>query len=95
MGYFTLRPDLATQELCTIIFPWGKYSYLCLPMGASNASDIFQAKMGSLFQDLEHVRAYIDDLLIISYSTYEDHLDKLGKVLQRLQERGLRINAPK
>ena len=66
-----------------------------LPMGASNAPDIFQAKMGSLFQDLEHVRAYIDDLLIISCNTYEDHLDKLGKVLQRLQEKGLRINAPK
>ena len=51
--------------------------------------------MGSLFQDLEYVRAYIDDLLIISNSTYEDHLDKLGKVLQRLQDKGLRINAPK
>ena len=66
-----------------------------LPMGASNAPDIFQAKMGSLFQDLEYVRAYIDDLLIISCNTYEDHLDKLGKVLQRLQEKGLCINAPK
>jgi hypothetical protein len=95
MGYYTLRLDLATQEICTIIFPWGKYSYLRLPMGASNAPDIFQAKMGSLFQDLEHVRAYLDDLLIISCNTYEDHLDKLGKVLQRLQEKGLRINAPK
>ena len=28
MGYYTLRLDLATQELCTIISPWGKYSYL-------------------------------------------------------------------
>ena len=64
-------------------------------MGASNAPDIFQAKMGTLFQDLEYVRAYLDDLLIISCSTFEDHLDKLGKVLHRLQEKGLRINAPK
>ena len=51
--------------------------------------------MEVLFQDLEYVRAYIDDLLIISCNTYEDHLDKLGKVLQRLQEEGLRINTPK
>jgi hypothetical protein len=51
--------------------------------------------MGTLFKDLEYVRAYIDDLLILSSSTFEDHLDKLGKVLQRLQEKGLRINAPK
>ena len=95
MGYYTLRLDLATQELCTIIFPWGKYSYLWLPMGASNTHNIFQAKMGSLFQDLEFVRAYLGDLLIISCNTYEDHLDKLDKVLHRLQEKGLRINAPK
>ena len=62
-------------------------------MGCCNAPDIFQAKMGSLFQDLEYVRAYIDDLLILSCSTFEDHLDKLGKVLQRLQEdKGLHIN---
>ena len=26
MGYYTLRLDLSTQRLCTIIFPWGKYS---------------------------------------------------------------------
>ena len=95
MGYYTLRLDLSTSDMCTIIFPWGKYSYQRLPMGASNAPDIFQAKMGSLFQDLEFVRAYLDDLLIISSSTFEDHLDKLGKVLQRLQDKGLRINAPK
>ena len=95
MGYYTLRLDLATSEMCTIIFPWGKYSYQRLPMGASNAPDVFQAKMGTLFQDLEYVRAYIDDLLILSSSTFEDHLDKLGQVLQHLQEKGLRINAPK
>jgi len=95
MGYYTLRLDLTTSDMCTIIFPWGKYSYQRLPMGASNAPDVFQAKMGTLFQDLEYVRAYIDDLLILSSSTFEDHLDKLGKVLQRLQEKGLRINAPK
>jgi len=30
---------------------------------------------------LEYVRAYIYDLLILSSSTFEDHLDKLGQVL--------------
>ena len=50
--------------------------------------------MTSLSQDLQFVRAYLDDLLIISCNIYEDHLDKLGNVLQRLQEKGSRINAP-
>ena len=64
-------------------------------MGCCNAADIFQAKMGSLFQDLEYLRAYVDDLLILSCSTFEDHVDKLGKVLQSLQDKGLRINVSK
>jgi hypothetical protein len=27
MGYYTIRLDPDTSKLCTIIFPWGKYSY--------------------------------------------------------------------
>jgi hypothetical protein len=27
MGYYTIRLDPAASEMCTIIFPWGKYSY--------------------------------------------------------------------
>ena len=56
---------------------------------------MFQAKMGTLFQDLEYVRAYLDALLILSSATFDDRLDKPGQVLQHLQEKGLRINAPK
>ena len=46
-------------------------------MGLCNSPDIFQEYMGELLGDLEHVRAYIHDLLIISEGTYEDHLQKL------------------
>jgi hypothetical protein len=28
MGYYTIRLTPQAQKLCTIIFPWGKYSYL-------------------------------------------------------------------
>ncbi len=27
MGYYTIRLDLDAFKICTIIFPWGKYSY--------------------------------------------------------------------
>ena len=37
----------------------------------------------------------IDDMLILSSSTFKDHQDKLGKVLQHLQNKSLRINAAK
>ena len=35
-------------------------------MGLYNSKDIFQEKMKKLYNDLEYVRTYIDDLSIIS-----------------------------
>ena len=35
MGNYTIRIDARASEMCTIIFPWGKYSYQRLPMGIS------------------------------------------------------------
>ena len=32
MGYYTIRLDPDASKICTINFPWGKYSYLWLPM---------------------------------------------------------------
>jgi hypothetical protein len=46
-------------------------------------------------QDLEYVRAYIDDLLVITSGSLEDHLEKLKEVLQRLRKAGLKVNAKK
>ena len=64
-------------------------------MGCCNSPNIFQEKMSTLVQDLEYVRAYIDDLLIITTNSYEDHLDKLRSVLLKLHEAGLKVNAKK
>ena len=46
-------------------------------------------------QSLEYVRIYIDNLLTITKSTYDDHLECLGQVLVRLRDAGLRVNADK
>jgi hypothetical protein len=93
MGYYhiRLRLDPDSQQICTIIFPWGKYSYLRLPMSVACAPDIFQAKMSELISTLEFVRAYIDDLLCITKGSFEDHLSRLREVLTRLQGAGLML----
>ena len=95
MGYYTIRLDADTQKLCTIVTPFGKFQYLRLPMGVSCSPDIFQDKMSDLMQSLDFVKTYLDDLLIISTSTFEDHLQKLESVLEILDEHGLRCNAEK
>lgn len=95
MGYYHLTLDLATREICSLIFPWGRYRYKRLPMGASTAPDVFQEKMNNLFNELEYVKVYIDDLLVISAGSFDDHLEKLGVVLNRLHEKGFQVNAAK
>jgi hypothetical protein len=65
MGYYTIRLHPTVSEMCTIIFPWGKYSYKRLPMGFGSSADIFQAQIMDLVASLEFVQVYMDDLLII------------------------------
>ena len=89
MGYYTIRLDPDSSKICTIILPWGKYSYQRLPMGVAGLPDIFQEKMTGLMSDLEYVRAYIDDLLIILKDLFKDHSTKLEKKLKKLHKAAL------
>ena len=51
--------------------------------------------MNELFNGLENVWAYIDDLLIISNGNFEDHLNKVKIVLKILKAAGFKINSEK
>jgi hypothetical protein len=95
MGYYTIRLDPTAAKMCTIIFPWGKYSYQRLPMGFAGSADIFQAEMGNLMAALEYVRAYIDNPLVITKSSHDDHLGRLELVFIWVCDARLKINAAK
>ena len=64
-------------------------------MGLCNLPDIFQEKMNELFEGLDYVRAYIDDILVLTKGSYEEHLKDLEEVFRRLTEAGLKVNAKK
>jgi hypothetical protein len=74
MGYYIIRLDPDASKICTIIFPWGKYSYKQLLMGIVGSPDIFQGKMTELMESLDYVQVYLDDLLCISRNSLGDHL---------------------
>ena len=63
-------------------YPW---EYLCAP-------DIFQSKINELLGDIEGICAYLDDLLLLSKGSWEDHLERLEEVLKRLKSKGLKVN---
>ena len=64
-------------------------------MGIKNSPDIFQAIMMDVLGDLEYARTYIDDILVTTSGSLEDHLEKLSEVLARLESTGFRANVRK
>jgi hypothetical protein len=61
-------------------------------MGIKIAPDAFQNVMSKVFQDMEYVNTYLDDLLILTNSSVKDLLLKLKMVLARLSTAGMRLN---
>ncbi len=95
MGYYTIRLDPTASEMCTIIFPWEKYSYKRLPMRFGGSANIFLTQIKDLMAALEFVQAYMDDLLIIMRRTLDKHLQRMETVLTRLCDAGLKVNEAK
>lgn len=63
-----------------------------MPFGLTNAPATFQRLMNQLFcgKEWDFVFVYMDDFLVVS-RTMADHLKHLGKVLDHLQEVGLKL----
>ena len=57
--------------------------------------DIFQAKVDKLLGDIEGVKTYIDDILVLGKDTFEKHIEQLRIIFGRLRAAGLKVNAPK
>ena len=93
MGYYHIELSPGSKKLCNIVLPWGKYKYKKLTMGVCNSPDIFQEKISKLFDDIDMVRIYIDNILVIIKNNFEDHLKALDRVIQKLMEAGLNVNA--
>ena len=92
MCYYTFELDEESQQLCVIVTPFGKYKYQRLPMGISCAPDHCQEIMTEIFEDLEDVEVFIDDIGIFTDGTYEQHMATIREVLRRLDINGFTVN---
>jgi hypothetical protein len=96
MGYYHIPLDVEAQNLCTTILPLGKYQCKRLPMGVKTSPDIFQRIMYELLGDINNIQVYLDDILITSNGTFEEHAAIMEQeVLDILQNANFRANLRK
>ena len=93
-GFWQVKLDDESAKLCTFNTPFGRYMFKRLPFGISSAQDVFQAIMTEMFEDIDGVEVVVDDVVIWE-TTEEEHDTRLKKVLQRAQERNLKLNKDK
>ena len=92
MQFYTFELDEESSWLCVIVTPFGKYRYLRLPMGVCNSPDFAQEIMEDIFKDmLKDIDVFIDDIGIFD-NDFDAHMEKVGRVLTRLQENGFTVN---
>ncbi len=65
MQYYTFKLDEYSQDLCTIITPFGKYKYLRLLIGLKCSPDIAQSIMESVLRALM-MQTYTLMMLVLS-----------------------------
>lgn len=77
-----------------VILIVGMYAYNYLPFGLSTSPSIFQETVVSIIRDLPGVISYQDDLLAYG-KTIAEHDANLKRLLERLIQFNVRINARK
>ncbi|KAL8569843.1 hypothetical protein ACOMHN_038536 [Nucella lapillus] len=95
-GYYQVAMKREDQEKTAFVTPFGLYEYLRMPLGLSTAPATFQRLMQTTMNDLafQILLVYLDDLLVYS-RTFEEHLERLQVVFDRLREVGLKLNPKK
>lgn len=93
-GFYHIKLDEASANLCTFNTVFGCYKFLRLPFGLSIAPQLFQKMNTKNFANIKGLIIYIDDLLIAA-DTEEEHDRLLEQVLQRARELNIKFNEKK
>jgi len=88
MQYYTFELYEDSQDLCTIVTPFGKYKYTRHPLGLKCSPDFAQEVMENVLRDINNSDVCLDDVGAFS-DTWEHHMDLLDEILDRLTANGL------
>lgn len=95
-GYYQIPMSEEDKEKTAFICPLGFYQFERMPQGISGAPATFQRLMEKAVGDMHllQVLVYLDDIIVFG-KTLEEHEHRLLKVLDRLEEVGLKVSIDK
>ena len=90
-----MHPDLI--KYTSFITPFGQYEFLVMPFGLKQASGWFQLLMNDVLRPViaKIAVVYLDDIIIFSKGTLQDHIRDVKKVFRLIQQAILQIKIKK
>ena len=95
-GYYQIAMSEEDKEKTAFICPLGFYQFERMPQGITGAPATFQRLMERAVGDMNLLQClvYLDDIIVFG-RTLEEHEERLLKVLDRLEEYGLKLSIDK
>lgn len=95
-GYWQVQMKPEDKDKTAFSTPKGQYHFKVLPFGLCNAPSTFQRLMDQVLRGLQGKTClvYLDDIIIYSES-FDEHLNHLREVLDRLKHANLKLKPKK
>ena len=95
-GYWQIPVDPRSRDKLAFTCFLGTFSPLSMPFGICNGPAFFSELMNKVLQGIQHKFAlsYLDDVLIYS-KTWDEHLEHIQVVFNRLRDAGLKLKMSK
>lgn len=91
MAYHQIELKPESREITTFMTHKGLYRYKRLNLGISCAPENYNK---IIMQVLQGLNSIFDDI-VVHAATYEEHIERVEKVLERLEQNGLTVNENK
>ncbi|XP_070410598.1 uncharacterized protein [Nothobranchius furzeri] len=93
-GYWQVPLTEEASLMSAFVTPDAFLQYTVLPFGMKNAPATFQRLINTVTSGLSHCSAYLDDIVVYT-DTWEEHLNTLTQLFDRLVQANLTLNLAK